>query len=183
MAESIFNVASVKTCTEALGPGRRMAVWFQGCDLGCEGCCNPELQPLEARHLVHLDELLEVARRSRDDNGIEGVTFIGGEPTLQMHLAELAEGLRSLGLGILMFTGRMFEELDPVLTGNLDTVIDGRFEMRNRELERNLIGSRNQRVIHITDRYRDSEWFNGPRHDFIEIDVDGDWLFSHGSSF
>lgn len=183
MADSLFNVASVKTCTEALGPGRRMAIWFQGCDIGCHGCCNPELQPLEPRHLVSLSELIDVARCSKYENGIEGVTFIGGEPTLQTHLSELARGIRGLGLGVLMFTGRMFEDLEPDLTSSIDTVIDGRFDESDRDMERNLVGSRNQRVIHVTDRYWGSGWFDGPRCEFVEIDVDGNWMFSHGSPF
>lgn len=26
-----------------LGPGRRVGIWVQGCDLGCEGCVNQTL--------------------------------------------------------------------------------------------------------------------------------------------
>ena len=181
--DPLFNVASVKTRTEALGPGRRMAIWFQGCNLNCKGCCNPELQPLEPRHLVRLSEILRIASVAKEENGIEGVTLIGGEPTLQASLPALAEGLQSLGLGVIMFTGRLFSELDESLTRHLDTVIDGRFEIDNRDKVRNLVGSNNQRIINITNRYADDDWFTKLRPDYAEIDLDGETVVSSGSSY
>ena len=181
--EPLFNVASIKTCTMALGPGARMAIWFQGCDIRCEGCCNPELQPLVPRHVVGLSELLDVAADSKESLGIGGVTFIGGEPTMQKSLPELARGIRSLGLGVILFTGRKFSELDPELVGNVDMVIDGRFVSTDRDYDRNLIGSRNQRIVNVTDRYSDSTWFTERRCDFVEMDLDGDELVTNGSVF
>ena len=183
MTEPRFNIASVKLCTEALGPGKRMAIWFQGCEFGCRGCCNPELQPLEPRHIVPLSELMGIADRAKRECGIEGVTFIGGEPTLQTGLSDLAKGIKGSGLGIVMFTGRLFSELDEELVKHLDTVIDGRFEADNRDYERNLIGSKNQRIINVTDRYADDDWFVNTRPDYIEIDVDGDRTISNGSAY
>lgn len=181
--EPLFNIASVKKCTMALGPGARMAIWFQGCDIGCEGCCNPELQPLVPRHVVGLSELLDVAADSKESLDIEGVTLIGGEPTMQRSLPELARGIRSLGLGIILFTGREFSKLDPELVGNVDTVIDGRFVSTDRDYDRNLIGSRNQKIVNVTDRYSDSTWFTERRYDFVEVDLDGDEMVTNGSAF
>ena len=181
--EPLFNIASVKKCTMALGPGARMALWFQGCNIGCEGCCNPELQPMVPRHVVGLSELLDVAADSKGSLDIEGVTLIGGEPTMQRSLPELARGIRSLGLGIILFTGREFSELEPELVGNVDTVIDGRFVSTDRDYDRNLIGSRNQRIVNVTDRYSDSTWFTERRCDFVEVDLDGDEMVTNGSAF
>ena len=36
-------VAQFVPRTEAEGPGRRFALWVQGCPLRCKGCCNPEM--------------------------------------------------------------------------------------------------------------------------------------------
>ena len=111
------------------------------------------------------------------------MTLIGGEPTLQASLPALAEGLQSLGLGVIMFTGRLFSELDEILTRHLDTVIDGRFEIDNRDKVRNLVGSNNQRIINITNRYADDDWFTKLRPDYVEIDLDGETVVSSGSSY
>jgi len=45
MPELTLQVAQIVPCTEAEGPGRRFALWFQGCPLRCPGCCNPEFIP------------------------------------------------------------------------------------------------------------------------------------------
>ena len=45
--ELTMQIAQVVPCTEAEGPGKRFAVWFQGCPLRCPGCCNPEFLPFQ----------------------------------------------------------------------------------------------------------------------------------------
>ena len=40
-----LRIAQIVPSTEAEGPGRRFALWFQGCSLRCPGCCNPEMLP------------------------------------------------------------------------------------------------------------------------------------------
>src|SRR6516164_213379 len=89
--------------TEAEGPGRRWALWVQGCPLRCPGCCNPELLPLRARDgsdkLATVDEL---AREALATPGIEGVSLLGGEPFAQAApLAELARRVRAGGLSVM----------------------------------------------------------------------------------
>src|SRR5688572_13333358 len=62
------------------GPGARAVVWLQGCGLRCPGCFNP------ATHSFDRDRdktVEEVAERVLACEGIEGVTFSGGEPFQQ----------------------------------------------------------------------------------------------------
>ena len=183
-SEPLFNIASVKLCTEALGPFKRVAIWFQGCNIGCPGCCNPELQPVIPRNIVPLRELVSISERSREMNGVEGVTFIGGEPTMQNGLEELALCLRGCGLGTILFTGRDVEDLPESLVSAMDLIIDGRYIREDPEEDRSLIGSRNQRIVDITGRYaQDLGWFTSSRRCFIEVDVDGDGFLINGSAF
>jgi anaerobic ribonucleoside-triphosphate reductase activating protein len=39
----VLRVATIADDTEAEGPGRRWAIWLQGCPIRCAGCCNPEM--------------------------------------------------------------------------------------------------------------------------------------------
>jgi anaerobic ribonucleoside-triphosphate reductase activating protein len=149
--------------TEAEGPGRRWALWVQGCPLRCAGCCNPEMLPERAGHgrdaLVSVDEL---AREALATPGIEGVSFLGGEPFAQAAaLAELAERVREGGLGVMVFTGYALAELRERddegtrrLLGATDLLVDGRYDRTQPDTTRRWIGSRNQVLHFLTDRHR-----------------------------
>ena len=75
-----LRVAQIVPCTEAEGPGRRFALWFQGCPLRCPGCCNPEMLPFEGGQLLSLAYVVRQLRESAAEHQIEGITLLGGEP-------------------------------------------------------------------------------------------------------
>src|SRR5262245_15206860 len=79
MPEIRLQVAQIVPCTEAEGPGRRFALWFQGCPLRCAECCNPEFIPFAGGESMTLATVLAQLDSARRD-GIEGITLIGGEP-------------------------------------------------------------------------------------------------------
>lgn len=156
-----FNIASINQCTEVEGPYKRLCVWFQGCNIHCKGCCNPDYQPLVPKNILSLDELIAIIAEAKQQFDIEGVTYSGGEPTLQQGLPQLTEEIHKLGLGVISFTGRRYEEVSGILFG-CDVVLDGEFIEELREQNRRIIGSTNQRILCLTDRYRDcvNNWFN-----------------------
>jgi anaerobic ribonucleoside-triphosphate reductase activating protein len=144
------------------------------------GCCNPELLDLKPAHILTRDELLEIIVKAKIQFGIEGVTFLGGEPTLQQGVAELAQAIKVLGLGVILFTGRQADDLPSELKAAVDLIVDGGFERDKRETARNLVGSTNQRIIFTTERYHPHEqWFYIPRPKRVEINV-ADGLFITG---
>src|SRR5206468_10530918 len=75
-----LSVAQVVPCTEAEGPGRRYALWFQGCPLRCPGCCNPEMLPFTGGTPRPVADVLADIDQSHSEHGIEGITLLGGEP-------------------------------------------------------------------------------------------------------
>lgn len=176
-----LNVAHINICTTAEGPHKRMAIWFQGCNILCEGCCNPKLQPIKAAHIMTISEIVDIAVNSKNKFGIEGVTFLGGEPTLQMNLHILARELRNNGLGIILFTGKLLGQLSSELINEVDIIVDGEFQLDNFETKKNLIGSKNQKIYLISNRYaKNLDWFNQVRNKKVEINYDSDCLFISG---
>lgn len=175
-----LNIAHINLCTEAEGPYRRMAIWFQGCNIMCEGCCNPELQEIKISHLMTVQDVVDIAVKSKTENGIEGVTFLGGEPTMQEGLVCLAQALARVDLGTILFTGRKYENLSDGIKENMDLIVDGRYEAELFDDERNLVGSKNQQITCISDRYKTSlNWFMNTREKKIEINI-GSTLFING---
>lgn len=173
----LFNVARINLCAEAEGPHKRLAIWFQGCTIGCPGCCNPELQEMKTAHIMSLEEIISVCEKSKQENRIEGVTYLGGEPTLQKYLAELSDELQKVGLGVILFTGYKIKQLKQQLIDSVDLIIDGQFIEKKLDKNRNLVGSTNQTFNHISNRYiKDMDWFMNKRNLQVDINVNGELL-------
>ena len=167
-----FNVASINRCTEVEGPYKRLCIWFQGCNIRCAGCCNPDYQPLVPKNLLTLDALVKIIADAKDEFGIEGVTYSGGEPTLQQNLHKLTDAIQKLDLGVISFTGRLYEEVKDILRG-CDAVLDGAYVADKAERNRRILGSTNQRIICLTDRYKDcmEDWFAKSASKSVEVNV------------
>ncbi len=164
----LVHVAQTIACTEAEGPGRRFALWFQGCPLRCPGCCNPEMLPFAGGTTMSVEqawaEVLDAVAR----HGVEGITLLGGEPMAHAPgAAWLAQAAQRASLSVMVFSGYTLDEIrnlsDPaasVLLAHTDILVDGPYRRDEPETRRRWIGSANQRVHFLTDRYRadDPQW-------------------------
>src|SRR5437660_2597341 len=98
MAAAILSIAQIVPCTEAEGPGRRYALWFQGCPLRCPGCCNPEMLPFAGGTRRPLAEVVAEVEAAARDGGVEGLSLLGGEPLAHAAgAAALAAAARARG--------------------------------------------------------------------------------------
>ena len=167
-----FNVASINKCTEVEGPFKRLCIWFQGCNIHCKGCCNPDYQQLVPKNLMTLDEIISIIKEAQKEFGIEGVTFSGGEPSLQQNLPILTSKIKELGLGVISFTGHNYEDVKDCFVG-CDVVLDGAYKQAEKETQRRLLGSKNQRIICLTERYKDclDTWFNSSETKTMEVSL------------
>ena len=174
-----LRVGQMVPDTEAEGPGRRFAIWVQGCPLRCAECCNPELLGFSGG-TEH--DTAELAKRIAATPGIEGVTFLGGEPLSQpAAVLDLARRVREHGLSIMVFTGFTLDELrarerqdiDELLE-HTDLLVDGRYERDQPDSERRWIGSRNQVMHFLSDRYaKDDPRFHARNTVEIRLGPDG----------
>lgn len=109
---SWLNLASWIPCTEVEGPGKQAALWVQGCDKRCVGCCNPDYLKIVEREILKAEAMVDRLLEAQAEWGLEGVTFLGGEPFLQAQgLAAVAEGVSRAGLSVMTFTGYTMQEL------------------------------------------------------------------------
>lgn len=155
-----LRVAMTIPRTEAEGPGVRFAVWVQGCPMRCPGCCNPEMlsfTPREAAAEVRASAL--VAQCLATD--AEGVSFLGGEPFAQAAgVAAVARGVRAAGRSVMIFSGYTLDELRAMdapgvadLLAHADLLVDGRYDASRRTTARRWVGSDNQVMHFLSDRY------------------------------
>ena len=147
--------------TVAEGPGRRAALWVQGCSIRCPGCFNPHSWPAAGGELIPWPVLADRVLAATAANEIEGLTLLGGEPFDQAGpLAALAEVVRAAGLSVMTFTGHVLEDLRAAgredwdrLLAATDLLVDGPYLAERPERTRPWIGSDNQRFWFLTDRY------------------------------
>ena len=117
------------------------------------------MRKLTVANIISLEELSDLILHSKNAYNIEGVTYIGGEPTLQSALPLLTHNIKVMGLGVIAFTGHIYEDVSNELQG-CDLVIDGPYLESKKSLSRRIIGSDNQRLLFITKRYLNFEsWF------------------------
>jgi anaerobic ribonucleoside-triphosphate reductase activating protein len=165
-----LRVAAFLPRSLANGPGARSVLWVQGCNLRCPGCFNPGFLPLEGGGAEHAPD--EVAGWMLDVPGTEGVSFSGGEPFLQSAaLAKVARSVRAAGKSVIIFSGQDWETLRgsrdqswQALLAETDAIIAGPYR-RELPSRQPLLGSANQRIICLTDRYREEDFTTvGPGH-------------------
>ena len=168
----MLSIAQVIPSTEAEGPGHRFAVWFQGCPLRCPGCCNPEFLPFNGGTPTSLNDLVAQLDQARATTlSLEGVSLLGGEPFAHAEGAALfAKEVHGRGLTVMIYSGYTLEELqsrdDPAtrsLLEHCDLLVDGPYRRDLPETRRRWIGSTNQRVHFLSDRYSPADpcWTQG----------------------
>lgn len=176
ISKDVVRVGAVVPSTRAEGPGVRFAIWVQGCTLKCVGCFNPHFWGSNGGHHRRIADLAQAITSA----GVEGVTFLGGEPFEQAPaLAALARSVRSCGLSVMTFTGYTREQLEsaaaPEGSGSLlaetDLLVDGPYRADMPDLNRPWIGSTNQRFHFLSARYRDLEDTLTAMSDRVEIRV------------
>ena len=176
LASPTVRLHGILESSYANGPGRRSVIWFQGCTLACQGCFNPKTHALNNGITRTVAELVDqlVARSAE----ISGVTISGGEPLQQPDaLRALVSGIRARSeLSILLFSGYRRTEFEsmsdgPTILGHIDVLIAGRY-VPSRRVGAGLVGSANQQVHFLTDRYDHSDLHATPPSEVV-IDTDG----------
>lgn len=132
------------------GVGLRVVVFLQGCPRRCDGCHNQGLlDPAGGMEIAPVDlaKLLVGKLTPLHD----GITFSGGDPLLQHEqLVSVVQYIRALRpeINIWVYTGYVYEEVAHLpLLQEIDVLVDGPFELRQRDLQLPFRGSRNQRII------------------------------------
>ena len=146
------------------GPGLRTVIWTQGCSHNCKGCQNPQTWDFKGGALVPLDMVYEAIDELEYQ---QGITFSGGDPMYQPYpCSKIAEYCKKKGYNIWVYTGFTYEEIiemskkDKIyleFLKNIDVLVDGKFILKERDLDMLFRGSRNQRLIDIPKTLESNE--------------------------
>ncbi|MBU0655282.1 MAG: radical SAM protein [Gammaproteobacteria bacterium] len=182
-----MQVYSRIPATHALGPGKRYALWVQGCPFRCKGCLAPNSLPFEGGESIPIGQL---AAEILSTPELEGITISGGEPFAQAApLAQLTAWLQTVGLGIIVYSGYTLTSLQKQAQTDhgirdfltqIDLLIDGPY-VENKDDGKSLRGSSNQQLHFLTDRYKAiaPEYYGLPQRQ-VEFHVQDDGLMMVG---
>ncbi len=129
------------------GPGNRLVYHLQGCNLHCPWCSNPESMRLGDEGGTGTDAMLKeilISEMMFFDGG--GVTFTGGEPTVQFDaLKDILSKVKTYGINTAIETNGTNPRL-PELFGLTDYLIMD-FKHHSSEKLREYTGTGNETVL------------------------------------
>ena len=152
-----MRITQIRKTDVANGTGIRVTIFVAGCTHRCAGCFNREYFSFEAGELVTEELMDQIISLSQKDY-IEGLSVLGGEPLQQVFDKTLVTLLKrfkqEVGKSVWLYTGYTYEEaiqrqerLD--ILSYCDVLVDGKFEITQKDLRLKFRGSRNQRIIDV----------------------------------
>jgi anaerobic ribonucleoside-triphosphate reductase activating protein len=152
-----MRITQIRKTDVANGTGIRVTIFVAGCTHRCAGCFNREYFSFEAGELVTEEMMDQIISLSQKDY-IEGLSVLGGEPLQQVFDKTLVTLLKrfkqEVGKSVWLYTGYTYEEaiqrqerLD--ILSYCDVLVDGKFEIAQKDLRLKFRGSRNQRIIDV----------------------------------
>ena len=160
-----IEVNRICSPVSTLGPGKRLGLWLQGCDIQCAGCVSKDTWQRGLGQYLKVTDLAELVIQTVNTEQLDGISITGGEPTLQGNaLVELLRLVKidcSPSFDVAIFTGlaeRDLIESWPSLTREADVFICGPYvkELSNAG---SLLASKNQTFYFpngCTEEYRQS---------------------------
>ena len=157
--------AAIKKNDVVNGEGICVSFWTQGCPFHCAGCHNPQTWDFEGGYEVPVDIKGRIIK-AISANGIQrNFSILGGEPLCKQNenlVNEIVTAVRTAypNIKIFIWSGYTYQDLlsmnSPVINSILekcDVLIDGRFELENRDITLKLRGSSNQNIIDLEGKF------------------------------
>ena len=155
-----MRIAGIVNDSIVDGPGLRLAIFAQGCPHHCPGCHNPESHDFAGGSDMDTEKI--IARMDANPL-LDGITLTGGEPFEQPEACRiLADAAHARGLNVWAYSGYTFEQLCAVpekrrLLEACDVLVDGPCLLEERSLDLRFRGSKNQRVLKVSEMLAGSE--------------------------
>lgn len=152
----MLRYAQIRRIDITNGPGIRVSLFTQGCDIHCVGCFNSDIWDYLGGTLWTNEEK-ENFLNLCDRHEVRGISILGGEPLSPQNYDDLKDLFKSFKerfpeKNIWMWTGRIFEDLDDEqleVVKLVDVLVDGPWVMSLGDFHLKYRGSSNQRIIDV----------------------------------
>lgn len=127
------------------GPGYRVVLFLQGCNIKCEGCQNPSTWDINLGKKV---ECKLLANKIRSIAKYKALTISGGEPLMQQdELPFLLEELKDFDL--CLYTGYDLSDVPNKILKHLHWIKTGKYIKELKTTTKPFVGSKNQEMWEV----------------------------------
>ena len=139
------------------GPGVRVSIFMQGCTFKCKGCFNPETHDFNSGK-EFTDETIDRVLELCGKDHIVGLSILGGEPLHPKNIdatTRLAKAFKEKypNKNLWVWSGFLFDRdlKDKEILNYIDVLVDGQFVIVEADPTLEWRGSKNQRVIDVSE--------------------------------
>ena len=173
----VMHYGNIKYYDIANGEGVRTSLFVSGCTHHCKGCFNPETWDF-AYGKPYTQEVEDEIVKSLDNDFINGLTLLGGEPmepANQKALLPLVKRVKELypNKNIWCYSGYLLDRelLSPSracapwtreFLSCIDILVDGEFKEELKDITLRFKGSSNQRVIDVQKSLKEGKVILSP---------------------
>lgn len=159
-----MRINGIEQCSMTNGVGLRTVLWVSGCEHKCKGCQNPcTWDPNSGEDFT--SEKKELLYKYLDNKYIKGITFSGGDPLHPSNRGEVGKLILDIKANypskdIWLYTGYTWEEVEELNLDYLryiDVLVEGRFILKERDINLHWCGSSNQRVIDVKESLKEGK--------------------------
>lgn len=160
-----MKYAKIKDNDVANGMGITMSVWTQGCPHHCKGCFNEETWNFEDGEEFTKTQLQYILDNI-DKNGVKrNLSILGGEPLCPESVDGVLELCKEFKRSypnkkIYLWSGYLYNEFNDIqkkVMEYIDILVDGPFQIENKNLSLTLRGSSNQRIIDVKETLKNNK--------------------------
>lgn len=158
-----MNYTKITTNDIANGNGIRVVLWVSGCEHFCSQCHNPQTWDKNSGKPFTPKQLEYVINELKNDY-ISGITYSGGDPLFPDNrnvitkVAQLIKYTLPKNRTQWLYTGYKWEEIkDLEILNYIDVLVDGKFEINNKDISLKFRGSTNQRLIDVQKSLKENK--------------------------
>ena len=146
------------------GVGIRTSIFVQGCEFNCRGCFNQETHDFNGG-MEFTEDVQNALFYASSPFYIVGLSILGGEPLHPLNVDSVALLIRDFktmfpNKNVWVWTGYTYEytlEHYPHVLGNIDVLVDGRFEEDKADYRLKFRGSSNQRLVDVQESLKQNK--------------------------
>ena len=142
-----IKIASIQKNRYEDGPGIRLTIFFQGCNVKCKGCHNEKVQDIRFGKEYEVKELCEEILSYKLP--VKKITISGGEPLMQREvLEEFIDEMYRKTFEIALYTSYDFKDISKNILKKLRYLKVGKY-MHELRIQGKFYGSSNQKFYSL----------------------------------